>query len=641
MIRFIILFILFFLFYNNLSFAQTKSVTLRDKSYVLEKNKWFVLDSQTSEKYEINPRSLTVKLKMNVPKVFLKKFNKSHRVIIKSSNKLGYINLELPENSNIFDIYDLYNKSGLCELVEINSYGKPLEEPNDEHFIDQYYLNYDQGTKPDINAVEAWDIWTGNSSVVVAVIDDGIQLDHEDLCLWWQCNGWDFVDNDACPDAEGLHHGTHVAGIAAAKTHNGIGIAGVAGGWNSDGSPIMALRVMYFDEENQCSAIKSECVGDAIIFAADHNRVKIINMSFKVDNLSSIRDALRYAYEECGCLLVAAAGNNPDATTPYFPARDSHVMAVAGIYWHVGWAHYGNTGSQLEVTAPADDIFSTGYGDAYGSMDGTSAAAPQVSGTAALLWSKNPNLINFDVRKIIKLSAEPIGPSNEFGKGLLKADQALDLNREYYTKRPEGISISAPIGGHPTITWNTVQSLLPGNYYNIYRSDSEIGRYCLLLKGQLYHNSDLSTHSWTDEEVHVDHPRFANIYYYYRVTSCYGYETDDESITSEEVSCGSNSLRKNDIQRGNNIGFSYKLFNNYPNPFNSSTKITYTIKEQGHVLIRVYDALGKIVDELVNGIKDAGTHTASFNKLGLSSGVYYYSINSNGFSDTKKMLLMK
>jgi hypothetical protein len=173
--NFIYVLITLFLLYNGV-YSQNDRKYFGDKTYVFENSKWFVLDKHTSDKFQINSRSLTVKLLDGLNENALSTINESHGVIINNSNKLGFIDLELPEKSEVFEIYNAYKNSGFCEIVEINSYGKALGTPNDPYSgsTDQYYLNH--STRPDINAPEAWDLWTGNSSVIITVLDDGIKL---------------------------------------------------------------------------------------------------------------------------------------------------------------------------------------------------------------------------------------------------------------------------------------------------------------------------------------------------------------------------------------------------------------------------------------------------------------------------------
>ncbi|MEJ2558050.1 MAG: S8 family serine peptidase, partial [Anaerolineae bacterium] len=163
--------------------------------------------------------------------------------------------------------------------------------PNDPGYGSQWGL-------PQIKAPAAWDITTGGSDVTIAVVDTGIDLSHPDLsCLGKLASGWDFVNNDATPDDD-YGHGSHVAGIAAACTNNGIGVAGVA--W---GARLMPVKVL-----NGSGGGTYEDVAIGITYAADHG-ADIVNLSLGgIDESSALADAVQYAYDH-GVLVVVAAGN--------------------------------------------------------------------------------------------------------------------------------------------------------------------------------------------------------------------------------------------------------------------------------------------------------------------------------------------
>lgn len=290
------------------------------------------------------------------------------------------------------------------------------------------------GSDRNLNAEAAWDITTGNSSVVIAIIDTGVLLTHPDLAanLWTNSreiagngvddenngyvddrNGWDFyfADNDPNPDYTATNdngnvfHGTFVAGCAAAVSGNGVGVAGVS--WRSR---VMPLKVFAASGGAPSSAIAS-----AIRYAAD-NGAHIINMSFGSSFTSfTMSDAIAYAWTK-GVVLVAAAGNG-NSDLPQYPARYPNVLSVGGTG---GGSRYGSGAGSitarasfsqfgtnaLDVVAPAVDIVSTsvlsmsdqaqGWGTAgnpsYFFGNGTSFAAPLVAGEAALLISRAQDL---------------------------------------------------------------------------------------------------------------------------------------------------------------------------------------------------------------------------------------------------------
>ena len=419
-----------------------------------------------------------------------------------------------------------------------------------------------------------------------------------------------------------------VAGVVSAMTNNNLGISGISGGWFSSysGSQIMSVAMASIFEVN------TEYTDDAIIYAAV-NGAKILNMSWFIDQpISSINAALDYAYNSKGCLLVAAAGNDYFDNYIKYLANYYNVIAVSGL--KKNWDHFGNTGYQIELTAPAEDIFTTYYNEStheptYESGNGTSGSSPMVCGASALLWSNYPSLTNFDIRRILKETAyKDFSTYNElyFGEGLLKIDAAFSYLLNMPDK-PAGISIYAPIGGHPTISWNLVPD---ADYYKVYRSETYFRMF-------LYSIATTTDTFYTDNNVTVVHPKYAPITYYYRVTSVSnGYE----SPVSSEVSCGSNTIWKIADNNNNKDLRTVEIFQNYPNPFNPTTVIKYRINEDTFIQLRVYDVLGRLVKTLVSEKQSTGEHSIIFNGEDLSAGVYFYTLTVNDSYLTNKMVLI-
>jgi thermitase len=266
--------------------------------------------------------------------------------------------------------------------------------PNDPDFRRQWGLHNTGQTggraDADIDAPEAWDITTGSPSVLIAVVDTGVDYNHPDL------RGGrvrtdidrDFVNNDE--DAMDDHgHGTFVAGIAAANTNNGQGIAGVC-----PGCQVLPIKVL--DEEGKGSA---DGVARGIQYAAQAG-AKIINMSLGFPSdcgcSETIARAINYAFDR-GSLLIAASGNDGDKQRISYPASSTRVMSVGASDHLDQEADFSNRGSYLDIVAPGEDIYSLKSGGGYDTGSGTSAAAPFVSGTAGLIWSVNPQLSNVQV----------------------------------------------------------------------------------------------------------------------------------------------------------------------------------------------------------------------------------------------------
>ena len=309
--------------------------------------------------------------------------------------------------------------------------------PNDPAFANQWSLDNvgQNGGRPDadIDAPEAWAITTGDE-VVVAIIDTGVDLNHEDLAgnLWLNpgedldgdgrvtaadrnqidddgngyaddFHGWDFANHD--PDPQDDHfsgHGTHVAGIVAAVGDNGLGVAGVS--WSAR---LMAVKFLR--------GIGGGWTSDAVL-ALDYavaNGARIVNASWGSFTFSqTLRDAV-VALDAAGVLLVAAAGNiaSDNDSLPAYPANYdvAGIIAVAATDRNDLLASFSNFGAEtVDLGAPGVEILSTIAGNRYGLLQGTSMAAPHVTGTAALLLADAPDLSAAEVKAKILASAEPI-----------------------------------------------------------------------------------------------------------------------------------------------------------------------------------------------------------------------------------------
>jgi subtilisin family serine protease len=387
----------------------------------------FIVENGT--RYMADRNVVTVKLKQGVNKSKIEKDVKELR-----SNRLGFIDLSVPEGVDIEDYVTMLEKTGNFDIVEYNSIGKYCFISNDTRRSEQWYLS-------SINAYSAWDITTGNLNVIVAVLDSGTDWGHPDLGNgtdgYSNINaaiGWNYINNNNNVITTN-EHGTRVAGIIGAKTHNSRGIAGVAGGRLSRGITIMPLCIGV-------TTPNTAIIDDAIIDAVD-NGARVINMSFGVGSSTALNSAIAYAIQN-NVVLVASSGNGTDndgvgVATVTYPASHPDVIAVGAINQSNQRAGLSNYGTNLDVVAPGISILSTTLNNNYNSQNGTSFAAPQVSGIAALILSVNPNLMQNHVRQIIestctKLSgysysingSHPNGTwNNEVGHGLVNAYAAL------------------------------------------------------------------------------------------------------------------------------------------------------------------------------------------------------------------------
>ncbi|AZR74434.1 hypothetical protein BBF96_14190 [Anoxybacter fermentans] len=287
-----------------------------------------------------------------------------------------------------------------------------LAIPTDPDYFRQWHF-------PLVHFPDAWDQTRGDSSIVVAVIDSGVALDHPDL-VHALVPGWDFVDNDDYPmDLYG--HGTMVAGIIAAGMDNGVGGVGAA-------PEVKIMPIRAFDENG---VSKLDWIIQAIEYAVEQG-VDIINMSFGYSPTSVIDSKLLYQEVkkavDAGIIMVAAAGNDSRAVN--YPAAYEGVIAVGAVDYFGQKTGYSSYGPQLDLMAPGGTrdygVYSTALVDGSYSY-GTSFAAPHVSGLAALLLSSglSPDEV---YQRLINTATDLhlAGKDDMTGYGLINAYAALN-----------------------------------------------------------------------------------------------------------------------------------------------------------------------------------------------------------------------
>ncbi len=333
-------------------------------------------------------------------------------------------------------LQDLQNNL-MVAYAEPDSVMQAFYAPNDPDFVSQTYY-------ADMQIPQAWDVTHGENSLV-AIIDTGVDMTHPELSasLWvnpgetgTDANGKDkrsngvdddgdgYVDNGqgwnfltSSSDVSDLHgHGTHAAGLIAARMDNSQGIAGIA-----PASSLMVLKAL--DDTGKGSSAQ---VAEAIVYAVDHG-AKIINLGLGGEqNSAALLAATDYAYAH-NVTVIAAAGNRSSSISLY-PAANPHVIAVAGLDLNFDQASFASYGSYVELAAPGVGIQSTMPGGVYGLMSGSSMSAAQVTGIAALLASQ-PQFDSPDkIRAALVNTARDLGQAgrdDNFGYGLPRAYDAL------------------------------------------------------------------------------------------------------------------------------------------------------------------------------------------------------------------------
>ena len=366
--------------------------------------------------------------------------------------------LSVPQNTNILNLcFELQSHPNVV-YAEPDFYEYAQAIPNDSLYFQQTHL-------PQIFMPETWDIAKGNKNVVLAIVGTGVDWDHPDLAaaIWSNedevidgidndnngfiddIRGWDFVDNASSPapgedgdeqdndpmDFDG--HETHVAGLAAAITNNVTGVAGVS--W---GCSIMPLRGGYQNADGD-GVSSGSGLANAFLYAAD-NGADFINYSWSSYG-QTIVEAARYAFE-LGALVINSAGNgdNRPDVDPTFPGSlgiQPFVLTVGAVDDRDLKSSYSSYGPWVTVAAPGGDtnrgrpgLLSTFFDDSYASFQGTSMAAPVVTGLAGLMKSYNSEWTNADILFRITETTDFIYDKNpdymgQMGTGRINALRAL------------------------------------------------------------------------------------------------------------------------------------------------------------------------------------------------------------------------
>jgi subtilisin family serine protease len=318
-------------------------------------------------------------------------------------NSLGIVDLFVPDKIDLVTACAIIDGTGLVRYAEVATRGAYAATQTDPLYGDQWALNNtgQSGGTPgaDIDAERAWDLTAGDPSVIVAILDSGTDVDHEDLAagVWhndgenptngvdddgngyvddWE--GWDFENNNNDPRS-GSSHGTFVTGIVNAAGSNGVGVAGIAGGRGGPGVRGMALGI-------GSSAPNAAVLDDAIVYAAD-NGARVITISVAIGQTQAIDDALDYAYNVKDVFIDCAAGNASSAVA--YPATRPEVVAVAATNDDDARTWFSNLGPEIEVAAPGEGLLSTTPGDNYTTDAGTSFSAPYVAGLAGLIRGRD------------------------------------------------------------------------------------------------------------------------------------------------------------------------------------------------------------------------------------------------------------
>jgi len=354
---------------------------------------------------------------------------------LEPNRSVTLVHLSLPEDLEVFAAMELLHGQSSVLWSSPNFYfeGDPREIiPNDPSYGSQYH-------HPLMQNHLAWDYTYGNPDIMLGITDDGVEVSHSDLNtnIWVNpgeipangidddnngyvddVNGWDFSsgNNNPSPNSTSYDHGTHVAGICAGRTDNGIGISGVSG-------HSTILPIQFYGVGSWTAAVCNA----SFTYAAD-NGAHIVNTSYNINGWVGdpvFTAGFQYMHD-AGLLHFNSAGNGSELN----PARQAFHQTLLTVNTNSSdvKSSSSNWGTGMDISAPGSSIYSTVTSNGYGYKSGTSMAAPNAAGAAALIWSANPGWNSYQVAAQLLATADDIDPVNPLYAGLMGSGRVNTYN---------------------------------------------------------------------------------------------------------------------------------------------------------------------------------------------------------------------
>lgn len=527
--------------------------------------------------------------------------------------------------------------------------------PDDSLFsLQWHYHNTGQtGGTPDcdIDLPEAWELEKGDTGVIVAIMDQGVEYDHPDLeANMWPGIGYNFYADTTV--VEKCLHGTHVAGTIAANTDNGIGVSGIAGGGGSgDGVRIMSCQIISSDNQ-----VIEANIPNAFIWAADRGAA-ISQNSWNFPLASpSLFEAIDYFIANGGGsamdggILICSAGN-ADTNEISYPACYAPCIAVAATSHQDIRSFFSNYGSWVSISAPGgnhypfneEDILSTVPGGGYGYLMGTSMACPHVSGVAALVVSLAKGLLNpVDLKDILLNSTDDISSLNPgyegmLGTGRLNAYKALLLTRGYMAPdipKPV-VAFSAVAGGSGTVNlhWepNATQDSVLLAFSKINKFGPPVGNYnpgdSMIDGGRVLYKGKLS--EFVQSGLDSGTVCFYRIWSLRNATYSLIARSANDTVHSSPYGVGDLSAAE------------MSVIHAMPNPVSSVTTIKYATLIGQNIRLSVSDFTGREIMLLQDGYRMAGSYEKSVDMTNLPCGIYTIQLRAGSQLLVKKLLKLQ